>query len=90
MKNKILKKIVNLFGYKLIEKKHVINNRILSDRTTLNINTVLKTIFENKKIKTIIQVGANDGMSFDDLNYFIKNINLKVFWLNQYLRSSLN
>ena len=77
MKNKILKKIVNLFGYKLIEKKHVINNRILSDRTTLNIKTFLKKIFENKKIKTIIQVGANDGMSFDDLNYFIKKYQSK-------------
>ena len=77
MKNKILKKIVNLFGYKLIEKKHVKNNRILSDQTILNINTVLKTIFENKNIQTIIQIGANDGMSFDDLNYFIKKYQSK-------------
>lgn len=72
MTNKILKKIVNLFGYKLIEKKHVKNDRILSKETILNINTLLKSIFEKKSIKTIIQIGANDGLSFDELNYFIK------------------
>ena len=77
MENKILKKIVNLFGYKLIEKKHVKNDRILSDKTVLNINAVLKSIFEKKNIKTIIQIGANDGLSFDELNYFIKKYKSK-------------
>ena len=77
MTNKILKKIVNLFGYKLIEKKHVKNDRILSKETILNINTLLKSIFEKKSIKTIIQIGANDGLSFDELNYFIKRYQSK-------------
>ena len=72
MENKILKKLVNLFGFKLIEKKHVKNDRILSNRSVLNIKTILKSIFEKKKIKTVIQIGANDGLSFDEINYFIK------------------
>ena len=49
MENKILKKLVNLFGFKLIEKKHVKNDRILSNRTVLNIKTILKSIFEKKR-----------------------------------------
>lgn len=77
MENKILKKIVSLFGYKLIEKKHVKNNRILSNKNVLNINTVLKSIFKKKNIKTIIQIGANDGLAFDDLNYFVKKYKSK-------------
>ncbi len=77
MKNKILNKIVNLFGYKLIEKNYVRNDKILSNRTVLNINTVLKNIFNKKDIKTIIQIGANDGLSFDELNYFIKKYQSK-------------
>ena len=63
MKNKILNKIVNLFGYKLIEKNYVRNDKILSNRTVLNINTVLKNIFNKKDIKTIIQIGANEKIS---------------------------
>jgi FkbM family methyltransferase len=77
MKNKILKKICGLFGYKLISKNHFKNNRTLSQNSLLNINNLLKEIFESKKIKEIIQIGANDGSSFDELNYFIKKYKIK-------------
>ena len=77
MENKFLKKIVNLFGYKLIDKKHIKNNRILSPNSVLKIDTILKNIFEKHNIKNILQIGANDGISFDELNYFIKKYKSK-------------
>ena len=72
MSHKFLKKISNIFGYKLIEKKLVKNNQILSTHSALNLKLILNNIFKKNKIKNVIQIGANDGVAFDDLNYFIK------------------
>ena len=72
MKSKILKKIAGIFGYRLIEKRAFKNNRVLSRHSSLTIKKVLQTIFEENKIKELIQIGANDGLSFDELNFFIK------------------
>ena len=77
MKNKFLKKVINLFGYKLIEKKLVKNNRILSKNAVLNLRLILSNIFEKNNIKNLVQIGANDGISFDELNYFIKKNKVK-------------
>tara|TARA_X000000950_G_C13886724_1_gene649165 strand:+ start:14 stop:763 length:750 start_codon:yes stop_codon:yes gene_type:complete len=77
MENKFLKKIVNIFGYKLINKKHIKNNRILSSNSVLKIDAILKNIFEKHNIKNVLQIGANDGISFDELNYFIKKYKSK-------------
>ena len=49
MKNKFLKKISNIFGYKLIEKNLVKNNQVLSENSILNIKLVLDNIFRKKK-----------------------------------------
>ena len=49
MKNKFLKKISNIFGYKLIEKNLVKNNQLLSENSILNIKLVLDNIFRKKK-----------------------------------------
>ena len=49
MKNKFLKKISNIFGYKLIEKNLVKNNQALSENSILNIKLVLDNIFKKKK-----------------------------------------
>ena len=48
MNNKLLNKIVGWFGYKLIEKRNVKINKILSNDTVLNINAVLKSIFKKR------------------------------------------
>ena len=72
MNHKFLKKFSNIFGYKLIEKKLVKNNQILSTHSALNLKLILNNIFKKNKIKNVIQIGANDGVAFDDLNYFIK------------------
>lgn len=77
MNNKLLKKIVGLFGYKLIEKRVVKNERLLLKNSSLNISKLLKHIFLNNDIHNLIQIGANDGLSFDPLNFYIKKYKCK-------------
>ena len=72
MTNKILKKIAGAFNYKLVEKNLVKNNRLINSKSILNLNLILKKIFDSQKIECLIQIGANDGNWFDELNKFIK------------------
>jgi FkbM family methyltransferase len=72
MKNKILKKILGVIGYKLIEKEIIKNERLISNKSYLKIDSLLDTLFEEKKISNLIQIGANDGTRFDILNSYIK------------------
>ena len=72
MKNKILKKILGIIGYKLIEKDVFKNERLISNKTYLKIDKLLNTLFQEKNIVTLIQIGANDGERFDILNSYIK------------------
>ena len=72
MNSKFLKKLSNIFGYKLIEKNLVKNNQSLSENSILNIKLILNNIFSKNKIQNLIQIGANDGVAFDELNFFIK------------------
>ena len=65
MNNKILKKIVGLFGYRLIEKRVIKNERLLSKNSSLNINKILESIFLKNNIQNLIKIGANDGLLFD-------------------------
>jgi FkbM family methyltransferase len=74
--HKFLKKFSNIFGYKLIEKKLVKNNQILSMHSALNLKLILNNIFKKNTIKNLIQIGANDGVAFDDLNYFIRKFKI--------------
>ncbi len=77
MKHKIFKKIVGIFGYKLIEKNHIKNNRILENNSYLNSKKILNFLFDQKKISYLIQIGANDGLRFDSLSYYIKKYKTK-------------
>ena len=77
MTNKILKKIVGVFDYKLVEKNLIKNNRLIHSKSILNLNLILKKIFDSQKIKCLIQIGANDGNRFDELNKFIKEYRIK-------------
>lgn len=72
MHYKFLKKIIGAFGYKLIDKNLIKNQRIISNYTYLTINKILKDLFLQNLIKSVIQIGSNDGERFDNLNYFIK------------------
>ena len=73
MKNKFLKKIVGWFGYKLIDKDLIKNNRIIENKSFLNIEKILGYLTKNNIVKSLVQVGANDGQRFDSLNRFIKD-----------------
>jgi FkbM family methyltransferase len=75
MNNKILKKILGLFGYKAIDKELIKKNRLLSKKSFLTIDKLLENLFSKNKIKSLIQIGANDGQRFDTINYFIKTYN---------------
>ena len=71
MRHKILKKILGALNYKLIDKNYFKNYRIIAGNSTLNLENFLDLLFK-KKIKNLIQVGANDGERFDILNKYIK------------------
>ena len=72
MTHKLLKKLIGNFGYKLIEKNVSKNERLISNKTFLRIEKLLKVMFDEKKINNLIQIGANDGERFDLLNLYIK------------------
>ena len=77
MVNKILKKLIGVFGYKLVEKKLIKNNRLIQSKSKINLNFILKKIFDNQKIKCLVQIGANDGSRFDEISKFIKDYKIK-------------
>ena len=90
MTSKIFKKIIGIFGYKLVEKNLIKNNRLINSKSILNLNFILKKIFDNQKIKYLIQIGANDGSRFDELNKFIKEYKIKsilVEPINEYFEN---
>ncbi len=69
---KIIKKITGVFGYRLIGKNFFKNNRIITANSYLNLNKILKNLFLKNQIKTLVQIGANDGLLFDTLNKYIQ------------------
>ena len=71
---KIFKKIAGIFGFKLIDKDLVKNDRELSKYSPFSIDKTLEKLFSEKKIKHLVQIGSNDGKRFDSLNKFIKKI----------------
>ena len=69
---KILKKIVGIFGFKLVSKNLIKVERILAPNDSLSLDIILINIFNTKKISGLIQIGANDGLRFDSINKYIK------------------
>ena len=49
MKNKILKKVLGTLGYKLIDKQLFKNERLISNKSYLTLDRLLKNLFEEKK-----------------------------------------
>jgi FkbM family methyltransferase len=72
MSHKFFNKIAGILGFKLIEKELFKNEKLISSKSYLKINRLLDVLFEEKKIKNLIQIGANDGKRFDILNFYIK------------------
>ena len=72
MQFKLFKKLVGLFGYKIISKDFIKNNRLLNNNEFISLNEILNFLFVNKNIHSLIQIGANDGLRFDYINKYIK------------------
>ena len=77
MVNKILKKIIGVLGYKLVDKNLIKNNRLIESKSKINLNFILNKIFNNHEINCLVQIGANDGKRFDEISRFIKDHKIK-------------
>jgi len=80
MKSNFFKKILGIFGFKLIEKNLIKNKRLLKDKY-LNLDLILDHIFVNHNIRNIIQIGSNDGKRFDPLNKFLQKNDAKTIFV---------
>lgn len=81
MHYKFFKKIIEAFGFKLIDKNLIKNERIISKYSFLSLEKLLKNLFVSNHINTIVQIGANDGQRFDIINKFIKKFNPSVVFV---------
>ena len=64
--DKLLKKILGLLGYKIFPKDTVKTERFI-ESLSINCGDLIKLLIDKKKIKNVLQVGANDGKSDDFL-----------------------
>ena len=74
---KLLRKIVGMFGFKIISKNLVKIEREIDNNNCLNLDKFLQSIFQKQIITGLIQIGANDGLRFDNMNKYIKQYNTK-------------
>ena len=72
MLSKILKKIAGICGFKLIDKDLIKNNRLIAESNLYSLQDILQSLFKNKIINQLIQIGSNDGERFDIFNEYIK------------------
>jgi FkbM family methyltransferase len=79
--NKVLKKFCGIFGYKLLPKNYIKNKKFLLELSSLKLEKIISNLVEKKIINSLIQIGANDGMSHDHLNGIIKKFKLKSLLL---------
>ena len=75
-KNKFLKKILGVLGFKILPKETIKTERYI-ESSSLNSSDFIKLLISKKKINNIIQIGANDGKSDDFLRSSI-NINTNL------------
>jgi hypothetical protein len=77
MNNKILKKLLEYLVIKLL-KKILLRIRIFYlKKSNLTVEKILFHLFKRKYIKYIVQISANDGVSYEHINYFIKKYKIK-------------
>jgi FkbM family methyltransferase len=79
--NKILKKFCGIFGYKLLPKYYLKNKDYLSKLSSLNLKKIISDLAEKKLINSLIQIGANDGVTHDHLHEVIKKFRLQSLLL---------
>ena len=88
--NKILKKFCGIFGYKLLPKHYVKNKNYLSNLSCLNLKKIILNLVEKKIINSLIQIGANDGVTHDHLHDVIKKFRLQSLLLEPIKEPFLN
>jgi len=88
--NKILRKFCGIFGYKLLPKYYIRNRDYLSKLSSLNLEKIISDLVEKKNINSLIQIGANDGVSHDHLHSVVKKFRLKSLLLEPIKESFLN
>jgi FkbM family methyltransferase len=79
--SKVLKKICGILGYKLLPKNYIKNKNYLSKLSSLKLEKIIKNLVEKKIINSLVQIGANDGVSHDYLHNIIKKFRLKSLLL---------
>ena len=72
---KLVKKIFGLVGLKLIDKNLIKNDRLIAKHSSKKVVNLLEKFFSEDLVKTVVQIGANDGKRFDQISKFIKNNN---------------
>ena len=75
---KLVKKIFGLVGLKLIDKNLIKNDRLIAKHSSKKVVNLLEKFFSEDLVKTVIQIGANDGKRFDNLNTYIKRYSPKA------------
>ena len=88
--SKVLKKFCGIFGYKLLPKYYVKNKDYLSRLSTLNLKKIILDLVERKIINSLIQIGANDGVTHDHLHDVIKKFRLQSLLLEPIREPFLN
>jgi len=88
--SKILKKFCGIFGYKLLPKYYVKNKDYLLNLSCLNLKKIILNLVEKKIINSLIQIGANDGITHDHLHDVIKKFRLKSLLLEPIKEPFLN
>ena len=75
---KLIKKIFGLVGLKLIDKNLIKNDRLIAKYSSKKVVNLLEKFFSEDLVKTVIQIGANAGKRFDNLNTYIKRYSPKA------------
>ena len=88
--NKILKKFLGILGYKLLPKYYIKNKNYLLKFSCLNLDKIILSLAERKIVNSLIQIGANDGMSHDYLHEAIKKFHLESLLLEPIKQSFLS
>jgi FkbM family methyltransferase len=88
--NKVLKKFCGILGYKLLPKNYIKNKNYLSKLSSLNLKKIISNLVEKKIINSLIQIGANDGISHDHLCDIIKKFKLESLLLEPIKKYFLN
>tara|TARA_B100001559_G_C16318132_1_gene537498 strand:+ start:63 stop:812 length:750 start_codon:yes stop_codon:yes gene_type:complete len=75
-KYKLLRKIANLFGFKLVEKNYIKNVAEIEIHA-VKVEKFVDKIIKNNGFKKIIQIGSNDGITDDYVKKIIETHNLE-------------